>query len=89
MNKEELKRRAIALENELKTMSSQSADIAALAKYEPVVSAISRAKAGEITEPEDIPGMYYWKFETDVFWNFKSLGEVFASFSLLLRGLDG
>lgn len=88
MNKGELKRRAILLERELQTTSCQSPDVAAFAAYEPMLDAISRAKAGEITEPEDIAGMRYLIYETGIFWNFKALGEAFARFDLLLSGLE-
>lgn len=88
MNKGELKRRAILLEQELKTTSSQSPDVAAFAAYEPMLNAISRAKAGEISDPEDIPGMRCLIYETGMFWNFKALGEAFAKFDLLLSGLE-
>ena len=85
MNKEELKQRAIALEQELNAMSSQSLDIAAFAEYEPLVSAIRRAKAGDIAEPEEIPGMRYWMYETDI-PTFHSVELAFSRFSILLSG---
>ena len=88
MRIEELKMRAIALEQELKVTATQSTDIAKLAEYKPLISAIRRAKAGEITEIEKIPGMYYWSFESDIFWKHKALGEVFARFTLLLEGVQ-
>lgn len=85
MNKEELKHRAVVLEQELKTKSGQSPDIAAFAEYEPLVSAIRRAKAGEIAEAEEIPGMRYWMFETNI-PAFQSLELATARFRLLLNG---
>ena len=87
MNVVELKKRAVALEQALNTNASESVAVAEFANYIPLLSAIQRAKAGEIFEPEEIPGMYHWKFETDIFWKHKNLGDVFAGFSLLLRGL--
>lgn len=87
MNKYELERRALILENELKKISGKSADVAALAEYEPLVSAITRAKAGKITEPEDLPGMRYWMFETDI-PAFVSLELAMARFRLLLNGSE-
>lgn len=87
MNKDELRHRAILLEQALQLAASQSADVAAFAAYEPVVDAIRRAKAGEISAPEELPGMRYWLFETDM-PAFKTLGDAFARFHLLLRGLE-
>lgn len=87
MNIDELKRLAIALEHELRISAVKSPDVEDFSNYPPLVSAINRAKAGEISEPEEIPGMYHWKFETDIFWKYKILGDVFASFNFLLRGL--
>lgn len=87
MNIGELRIRAIALEQELKMSALESAEIAELAKYAPLISAIQRAQAGEISQPEEIPGMHHWKFETGVFWKYPTLGDVFARFNLLLRGL--
>jgi hypothetical protein len=88
MNKEELKERALLLEQELEAIATQSKDVALFAAYQPLRNVISRAKALEISEPEEIPGMQYWKFETSIFWDFRSLGEAFANFSVLLRGLE-
>jgi hypothetical protein len=68
-------------------LASQSVDVAAFAAYEPVVDAIRRAKAGEISVPEELPGMRYWLFETDM-PAFKTLGDAFARFHLILRGLE-
>ena len=89
MNIEELRKRAVALERELQNAASQSHQVAAFANYEPLVSAINRAKAGEINEPEEIPGMYHWHFETGIFWEHKIMAEAFSRFSLLLSGLQG
>lgn len=86
MNKDELKLRAIALEQELSNAAHQSPDVAAFAQYEPLVSAIKRAKACEITRPEEIPGMRYWMFETNI-PAFSAVELAFSSFSLLLSGL--
>ncbi len=88
MNIEELKRRAIALENELKMICNRSPEIAEIAKFPPLVSAIQRAKAGEISEPEQLPGMHHWHFETDILWKFDAMAEAFAKFDLLLKGLE-
>ena len=88
MNKEELKRRAIILEIELYESSSKSPDVFSLSNFEPLVSAIRRAKAMEISKPEDTPGMYHWNFEADIFWKFKELGVIFSRFELFLRGLE-
>jgi hypothetical protein len=66
MNVEELKRRAIAFEDELKAICDQSPEVTAFARYEPIVEVIRRAKAGQIAGPEQIPGMHYWHFETVV-----------------------
>lgn len=87
MNVEELKRRAISLEQELFNTTSKSSDVAAFAKYEPLLSAIRRAKAGEITKTEEIPGMRYWMYETDI-PAFTSLEAAFSRFSLLLNGWE-
>lgn len=87
MNKEELKRRAIVLEQELSAVLDQSADVAAFSEYEPLVSAIRRAKAEDISEPEEIPGMRYWMYETDI-PKFNSVELAFSRFSLLLRGWE-
>ena len=88
MDIEELKRRAVNLEQELFSAANESPDVAAFAKYEPLLSAIRRAKAGEITKTEEIPGMHYWHFETGIFWKFKAMAEAFAKFDLLLKGLE-
>lgn len=85
MNKEELKQCAIALEQELNAMSSQSLDIAAFEEYEPLVSAIRRAKAGDIAESEEIPAMRYWMYETDI-PAINSVELAFSRFSILLSG---
>jgi hypothetical protein len=85
MNTEELKRRALVLEEELKAVSKQSTDVAAFAAYEPLINAINRAKACEITSPEDLPGMRYWMFETDI-PAFSSLELAIARFRLMLNG---
>lgn len=87
MNRAELKSRAIALEQALEGSTSQSRDVAAFAQYEPLVSAIKRAKAGEIHVPEELPGMRYWMFETDI-PSFPELELAFSHFSVMLRGWD-
>jgi hypothetical protein len=84
MNKDELRHRAILLEQALQLAASQSADVAAFAAYEPVVDAIRRAKAGEISAPEELPGLRYWLFETDI-PAFPSVELALSRFSLLLQ----
>ena len=88
MNIEELKKRAIDLEQELRMLADKSPEVAALAAYEPLTNAIQRAKKSEILELEEVSGMYYWKFETEIFWNFPQLGHKYARFSLMLQGLE-
>ena len=88
MNTAELKQRAIILEQELEKMASQSSEIAAFAAHEPLINAIKRAKASEISLPEEIPGIQHWMFETNIFWEHQLLGEIFSRFHLLLSGLE-
>lgn len=88
MNVEELKRRAIAFEDELKAICNQSPEATAFAKFEPIVEVIRRAKAREIVAPEQIPGMHYWHFETGILWEYEAMAEAFSKFSLLLSGLE-
>ncbi|NBW79886.1 MAG: hypothetical protein EBR27_12890 [Betaproteobacteria bacterium] len=88
MNVEELKRRAITFEEELKAICDQSPEATAFAKYEPIVEVIRRAKAGQIVGPEQIPGMHYWHFETEILWKYEAMAEAFSRFSLLLSGLE-
>jgi hypothetical protein len=87
MNVDELKPRAVSLEQELFNAANQSLDVAAFAKYEPLLSVIKRAKAGEIAKTEELPGMRYWMYETDI-PKFPSLEKAFSRFSLLLSGWE-
>lgn len=87
MDKAQLKTFALTLESELYTAAIQSKVVAALAEYEPLVTAIRKAKAGEVTEPYDLPGMRYWLFETNIS-DYKALDEALARFRLLLSGWD-
>lgn len=81
-----LNKLATDLELELNTAASQSTEIAEFAKYEPVVSAIKRAKAMQIELAEELPGMRYWNFETDLAERrFSNLGEALAKFRTALR----
>ncbi len=87
IDKERLKRLAIELEQQLRLDSPISRDIAAFADYPPLVSAIQRAKAMAIDKAEELPGMQYWNFETelaDVKYN--KLGDKLAAFRKTLRG---
>ena len=88
MNLIELKLRAVELEDALKTGAVYNSDIAELANHLPLVSAIARAKAGQIIEVEKIPGLYHWSFESDIFWKHKTLGAVFSRFTLYLEGIQ-
>lgn len=87
MNTEELRQRAIVLEQALLDAAPQSPDVAAFSEYEPLASAIRRAKAREISKTEEIPGMRYWMYETNV-PAFPSVELAFSRFSLLLGGLE-
>ncbi len=87
MDKLKLKTFALVLESELSSAAAQSKEVAAFAEYEPLVTAIGRAKAEEITEPYELPGMRYWLFETNIS-DYKSLDEALARFRLLLSGWD-
>jgi len=88
ISKERLRDAALALEEQLSVDAPSSLDIAAFAKYPPLVNAILRAKAMQIEQPEEIPGMRYWLFETDLAGpqKYRKLGELEARFSLLLKG---
>lgn len=86
MNKTNLKNLALVLERELNFSANQSADVAAFSTYEPLVSAIRRAKSEEIDTPEELPGMRYWMFETEI-QKFSAVEEAFSRFSLALSGL--
>lgn len=66
LNKVRLKELAVALERELSDVSTKSTDMQNFAKYEPLRSAICRAKRMEINVAEVIPGMRFWRFETDM-----------------------
>lgn len=66
INKSKLKDLAVALERELTEVSKKSKDMQNFACYEPLLNAINRAKKMEISEAETIPGMRYWRFETDM-----------------------
>lgn len=87
INREKLRQLAIELEQKLKETIPQSKEIAEFAQYEPLISAIRRAKAMEIELPEELPGMRYWLFETDVgnYLEFKEFGEVLSKFELVLK----
>jgi hypothetical protein len=82
-----LKQFAIKLEQKLSETIPQSREIAEFAKYEPLISAIKRAKAMEIELPEELPGMRYWLFETDVgnYLQFKEFGDCLSKFELALK----
>ena len=86
MDKEKLKKLAIDLEFVLKNSENLSADLKALSKYEPLMSAIARAKKELISKPEPLPGMQYWLFETDL-QNYQPVELAVAQFSNLLEGL--
>lgn len=88
MNHSELERRAGVLDQALQASANQSKDVEALGRYGPLVSAIRRAKAGEMHVPEELPGTRHWMFETDIS-GFEDLSDAFAQFHLMLRGLDG
>lgn len=72
IDKEMLKKLAIALEEKLKENALLSKDsplykdAAQFAEYPPLVSAIRRAKAGLINAPEEIPNLGYWLFEKEI-----------------------
>lgn len=66
INKAKLKQLASSLEQELTEVSRKSTDMQSFANYEPLLNAIHRAKYMEICEAEVIPGMRYWRFETDM-----------------------
>ena len=87
MNIDELKNRAIALEAALQANKDKSPDIFSLLSYAPVVSAISRAKDMQITQPEELPSAGYWVFETEI-QSFPEVELAFSRFHLMLRGLD-
>jgi hypothetical protein len=87
MDTERLKDCAFLLERELQEHRDESKDVAALADYEPLLSAIRSAKEKKIEHPIELPAMSYWYFETNI-QEFKKLSDVLASFSLLLKGRD-
>lgn len=66
INKAKLKQLAINLELELGVVSAKSTDMKNFSKYEPLLNVIDRAKKMEINVAEAIPGMRYWRFETDM-----------------------
>jgi hypothetical protein len=86
VDKEKLRQLAIQLEQQLRKDSPLSKDIASFAEYPPLVSAIQRAKDMQIDDPEELPGIRYWYFESG-FGDVKSskLGEILAMFQFALR----
>lgn len=87
MDSQKLKKWACLLEGELLAAATQSKDVAEFAKSEALLSAIKRAKNGEITEPCPLPGLRYWLFETDI-PKFRKLDNAICSFDLLLQGWE-
>jgi hypothetical protein len=87
INKVLLRNAATALEDQLKADAKTSKDIADFAEYHPLASAIQRAKAMQVDLPEEIPGMRYWLFETELAApRYRKLGELRADFALQLKG---
>ena len=86
VDKERLKQLAIELEQQLRLDSALSKDVAAFAEYPPLVSAIRRAKDMMIDAAEELPGMRYWLFETELAdARFNKLGDTLGSFRKVLR----
>ena len=87
INKEKLRQLAIELERQLEIDALKSNDVAAFATNAAVVSAIRRAKNMEIDGPEELGGMRYWLFETELGdLKFSDLGNALANFSFALKG---
>jgi hypothetical protein len=87
INKVLLRNSAMALEEQLKADAKTSKDIADFAEYPPLASAIQRAKAMQVDLPEEIPGMRYWLFETELAApRYRKLGELRADFALQFKG---
>lgn len=89
INKERLKELAIQLEQELKICASLSKDIAEFSNNSGVLNVIQRAKNMEIENAEELGGMQYWLFETDVgdYLNpsFRNMQNVLAEFEHTLK----
>lgn len=87
MDKGKLKALAIELDLVLKNSAHLSSDLKALSKYEPLLSAIARAKKELISNWEPLPSLRYWLFETDL-QNYQSVELALAKFSNCLEGID-
>lgn len=86
IDKEELRHLASELQKQIAINSPKSKDVENFSKYPPLISAIDRAKNMCIEAAEELPGMHYWDFETEVgSLRFKPLGEVLAKFEFALK----
>jgi hypothetical protein len=86
INKEKLLQLAVELERQLEIDALRSNDVAAFARNAAVVSVIQRAKNMEIDGPEELGGMRYWLFETELGdLKFSNLGDALANFSFALK----
>lgn len=84
IDKANLRRLAIKLEVELLNLNTQSEQLAALAKLEPLLSAIKRSKNLEIEIPEELPNLMYWRLHTDL-QKYSSLSQALSEFELSLK----
>lgn len=85
IDKEQLKRWAVTLEQELENYRSHPDDIADICECQLLIESIQRAKAQTIEVPTNLKCLSYYLFETRI-RNYKSLTRALNGFSSLLDG---